>query len=387
MKSLIPAFLIAGHVFALPEAPPANFQPQNVDPEITIGYGLAIADVDGDGKEDILLVDAGETVWYRNPNWEKQALSGKLTDNDHVCICAADITGDGKAEVAIGAEWNPADTEKSGAVFALYPAEEGQMREAKKLHHEPTVHRMNWVAGEDGKKFLAVLPLHGRGNQNGEGAGIEFLGYTPQATPYKDWQTFLIHKGFHLAHNFDPVSWGDIKAQSLLVACKEGVHLLSPAGEKWDAKPLTANPSGEVRLGKLPGGKRFIATIEPMHGNQVVINPENAKGLWSEKRFVADSTLGQGHALVAADFLGLGYDQIVAGWREPSSDTKKTGLRLYIPANDEGTEWKLHATIAEETMACEDLKIADLDGDGKTDLIASGRSTKNVVIYWNKSER
>ncbi len=385
MKLLFLALALTASAIALPEAPPAVFESKTIDAKISIGYGLAIADVDGDGKQDVLLVDADETVWYRNPTWEKQALTGKLTNKDHVCICAKDINGDGKAEIAIGAEWNPGDTKDSGAVFALYPAEPGQLSEAKKLHHEPTVHRMNWVAGEGGRSFLAVLPLHGPGNKNGEGDGINFLGYHPQPTPYEDWQTFLIHKGFHMAHNFDPVSWNDSKAESILVACKEGIHLLSPSGEKWDAKAMTEKGAGEVRLGKLPGGKRFITTIEPMHGNEVVINPENPGGLWSEKRFVVDETLGEGHALVAADFLDLGYDQIVAGWRKPSTDTKKTGLRLYIPSNEDGTEWKLHSTIAEDTMACEDLKAADLDGDGKPDLIASGRSTRNVVVYWNKT--
>jgi hypothetical protein len=29
---------------------------------------------------------------------------------------------------------------------------------------------------------------------------------------------------------------------------------------------------------------------------------------------------------------------------------------------------------------------ADLDEDGRTDLIASGRATHNVVVYWNKSD-
>ena len=37
----------------------------------------------------------------------------------------------------------------------------------------------------------------------------------------------------------------------------------------------------------------------------------------------------------------------------------------------------------ENTMACEDLVLADLDGDGKLDIIAAGRATKNVKIYWN----
>ena len=36
-------------------------------------------------------------------------------------------------------------------------------------------------------------------------------------------------------------------------------------------------------------------------------------------------------------------------------------------------------------MASEDLKVADLDGDGWLDIIAAGRGTKNVKIYWNRT--
>ena len=32
-------------------------------------------------------------------------------------------------------------------------------------------------------------------------------------------------------------------------------------------------------------------------------------------------------------------------------------------------------------------QLADLDGDGKLDIIASGRATKNVKIYFNETPR
>jgi hypothetical protein len=38
-------------------------------------------------------------------------------------------------------------------------------------------------------------------------------------------------------------------------------------------------------------------------------------------------------------------------------------------------------------MAAEDLTVADLDADGRPDIIASGRRTANVRIYWNRTPR
>jgi hypothetical protein len=37
-------------------------------------------------------------------------------------------------------------------------------------------------------------------------------------------------------------------------------------------------------------------------------------------------------------------------------------------------------------MAVEDLVAADLNGDGRIDIIAVGRQTGNLRIYWNKGK-
>ncbi|HEV3021019.1 MAG TPA: VCBS repeat-containing protein, partial [Pirellulales bacterium] len=80
---------------------------------------------------------------------------------------------------------------------------------------------------------------------------------------------------------------------------------------------------------------------------------------------------------------GLLRQQIVAGWRTPNKD-KKVGIKLYVPLDDKGEKWQTHL-IDDNQMACEDLKIADLDGDGQPDILASGRATHNLVIYWSRS--
>src|SRR5215204_5540161 len=103
------------------------FEPQVVDNNISIGYGIAIGDVDGDQKPDILLADKKQFVWYRNGDWKRFVMVENLTESDNVCIAARDIDGDGKVEVAVGAQWNPSETgdeKKSGAVFYLIPPAE-----------------------------------------------------------------------------------------------------------------------------------------------------------------------------------------------------------------------------------------------------------------------
>ncbi|HYV27071.1 MAG TPA: VCBS repeat-containing protein, partial [Candidatus Eisenbacteria bacterium] len=153
----------------------------------------------------------------------------------------------------------------------------------------------------------------------------------------------------------------------------------------WKKRQLTDQPTGEVRDGKLPGGQRFIATIEPMHGTTVAVylQPGSNKQLWP--RQVLDDTLKDGHAVAVADLLGIGSDQIVAGWR---AQTPKgvPGIRLFTPLDKEGKNWRTTAISAEE-VAVEDMKVADLNGDGKPDIIAAGRQTKNLRIYFNEGSK
>ena len=121
----------------------------------------------------------------------------------------------------------------------------------------------------------------------------------------------------------------------------------------------------------------FIATIEPMHGNELVIYLNN-----KQARMVVDDDLKEGHALATADLLNKGGDQVVMGWRIPNKEGK-VGIKLYATRDAQGAVWNSF-WIDENGMACEDLKIADLNGDGKPDIIASGRATHNLKIYWNK---
>src|SRR2546427_62402 len=321
-KIFFPIFCVAVSSLAA-EPPHPGFRAVDIDTKIEIGYGVTVAGVDGEGKPDILLADKKQFVWYKNPTWEKFVLAENLTKEDNVCIAAADIDGDGKCEIAVGAAWNPGDTVNSGAVFYLVPPKDRTQKwEAVVLHHEPTVHRMRWVKNWQNEYELVVAPLHGRGNKNGQGDGVRILAYKKPADPKQEWTTRVMNGALHRTHNFDPVQWDDDPAQELLIASREGVFVLNwdPDASALKATQLSGTESGgagEVRLGKLGGGKRFFATVEPMHGtNLVAYTPpakDDGKTLWT--RHVLDSSLVDGHALACRDLIGLGADQVGGGWR------------------------------------------------------------------------
>jgi len=380
----------------------AKFRVEPIAEDIGIGYGIAVVDMDADRRLDVVLVDKQVIAWYRNPDWERFVVVEGLTEHDHVCVAARDIDGDGKAELAAGAGWNPGDTIASGSLHYLIPGRDRRARWGRqRLPHEPTVHRMRWLAGPDGP-LLIVAPLHGRANQKGAGEGVKLLAYrppteaaagagTPLGASGTDWSAELIDSNLHMTHNVDPVQWDDDPEEELLVIGREGWFVFDRRADGWWGRQLGRNPGhpehrggSEVRLGRCRGGSRFVATVEPFHGSTLAVytpSSESSSALWTRR--VVDGSLNAAHAVACGDVDGRDGDEIVVGWRSPDADGK-VGLRLYTAEDSRGERWR-RTTVDDNTMACEDLRLADLDGDGRLDIVAAGRATHNLVIYWNES--
>jgi len=370
----------------LPSPEPA-FRPQVLDGNVRIGYGLAVGDVDGDRKPDILLADQQQIVWYRNGDWKRFVMADNLTPKDNVCLAARDLDGDGRVEVAVGAQWNPgetSDTTQSGSVhYLVRPKDPTRPWQPVRLHHEPTVHRMKWVQVGRKQYQLLVIPLHGRGNRDGKGAGVRILAYSVPKNPQGPWSYQIVDSTLHMTHNVEVIEGKE--ATQLWLGSREGIKRVTyengawttPAAQPWVQYGFGV---GEVRRGMLPNKTPFVAAVEPMHGNLLAVYKPGD----TNSRHLLKENMNQGHALACADLLGTGSSQIVVGWRNPDADGK-VGIRMLVP-DEAGTAWQEY-TVDDNTMACEDLQVADLDNDGKPDIIAAGRDTHNLVVYWNKSER
>ena len=382
MKTIYQACIFIFSLSALGIEP--KFRLQTIDREVGIGYGVQVADMNADQKPDVILVDKDKVAWYENPSWKKHIVVNHLTKRDHVCLTARDLDQDGRAELALGGEWNPADTLTSGAVFFLYPDQSRNPNWSNhSLPHEPTTHRMHWVKGKNGKFLLMVKPLHGRGNKNNKGVPLKVIAYEfPAGDPKEKWKTSIVCNFLHNSHNFQPVNWDRDEEEEILITGMEGTWYLDYTKQKWERTIISKTFGGEVRDGKGGAGERFVTTIEPRHGSVVACYLKK-EGSWD--RVVLDTTLKDGHALGTGDFIDLGYDQIVAGWRamRPSG---MPGLKLFVPIDKSFEEWKQYR-LSKSEIAVEDLKVADLDGDGKPEIVASGRQTHNLVIFWNESKK
>jgi hypothetical protein len=102
-------------------------------------------------------------------------------------------------------------------------------------------------------------------------------------------------------------------------------------------------------------------------------------------RQVLDEDLKWGHAVTAVNLDGDDDQELVIGVRDDLSDTAKCGVRIYDPQDREGRTWS-RQLVDPGSVAIEDLTAGDLNGDGRADLVAVGRATHNVKIYWNETK-
>ncbi|MBL8175844.1 MAG: VCBS repeat-containing protein, partial [Bryobacterales bacterium] len=375
---------------AMPLTASIEFRPQQIQDNFGVVYAVLIEDVNADGKPDVVAINPTQVVWFQNPTWQKHVILEGGTKKDNVCISAADIDGDGKLDFAVGANWQPTNTQSGGSLQWIRHSAAGSQWPLFPLGEEPTLHRIRFgdIDG-DGKKELVVMPLHGRGNKGPqwEGDGARILVMKPPADPSKGpWPVEVADSSLHIVHNFI-IEQGEIWA-----AAREGVFAIKRnASGQWAKRKIGEGNPGEIKAGLVHRARR-LATVQPWHGNSIVVYTEPAKPLDPQagtllrptpipdrlwQRETIDSTLDQAHALGWADFDNDGSDELAVGWRG-----KSYGVALYKRMPDGA--WKKQ--LVDNGVAVEDLATGDLNGDGKPEIVAAGRSTANVRIYWNESK-
>jgi len=376
-----------------PAAGPVKFEAHDIDPKLPGAYAVNIADFNKDGKLDVIANSLGvrELAWYENPTWEKHVI---VSDTMQIVNQApADIDGDGIPELAFQSSFAMQAAKSEGINWIAHSQGPGQPWKVEKIDTFPTSHHIVWADLDgDGKKELINAPLIGAGSlaptYDQDKASIFW--YSP-----KDWKRHLITDSVPgIIHRVRPVKWDTGTRDQFLVASFEGIVLYRPSGTgdamKFEKVVLSkGHEETAPRLGAsdvgvgINDGKRFFASVEPWHGNEVVVYTGSGTN-WT-RRVIYDK-VASGHEIAVVDLNGDGRDDIVANDnavvtpRNPSGPMG--GVHVFFapddPAKGEWTYMRL-----EDKAGMNSCVGVDINNDKKNDIVCGGASG---VVRWYENK-
>jgi hypothetical protein len=313
-----------------------------------------------------------ELVWYENPTWERHVIGSNFSRMINCVVVGNEIVlASGFANQAKNSE---------GVVSVLRPS--GDTRQpwtATEIDRLTTSHRLRLADIDgNGKPVVINAPLTGAMAE-----APDYRDDTPLVyyRPGKWDREAIIPQNYGLVHGIYVLDWDGDGRDDILTAGFQGIHLFRRAADGvWSRTELTKGApdpwpksgSSDVAVGKL-GGARYVAAIEPWHGEQVAIYRERG-GRW--ERQVIETSLVDGHTIQTGDLDGDGNDEVIAGFRG-----KGTSVYVYR-AVDGGARW-VRETLDNGGMGAAACAVADLNGDRRLDVACIGSATANLKWYEN----
>lgn len=352
-------------------------------------YQVAVADLNGDGKPDVLALSTqGNRVdWFENPSWLQHPIARTARNID---IAPFDLEGNHRPGIALASGFYFAEGNRGGEIQWLTAGPPGAIWQAQHIATDPVVHRLRWgdVDG-DGKPELIHASIFGPGSLGpAQSKPSHLWAFRPPRQPRAAWEKWAIDETLTVLHGLYVGDLnGDGRAE-ILTASYEGIFRFDWNGGRWQkmqiasgAPPVNSSPgaargSSEVVPVRRGTRRMLLAAVEPWHGHQLVVySSVTEQGFW--KRGVLDDSLQEGHALVAADVDGDGQDEIIVGWRKGGG-----GLKLFH-LDAQGTAWQ--SVEIDRGVAVEGAAIADINGDGKLDIVVGAGQNNKVLWYENRS--
>lgn len=354
-----------------------QFREKTLATDLRGGYQTTIADVNGDGKPDILALATGmtELLWFEAPDWTRRVLASPI--DRPINLAAADTDGDRIPEIVVAAGWSNVAAKSPGTVLLLThngdPRQPWSVREIDRL---PTSHRIR-VLKLDGKPVFVNAPLIAATAE-----APDYRGATPMVL-YRPgaWKREVLREENHgVVHGLNILDWDGDGREDILTASFEGVHWFSRLGWKrteivpGDPAPWPKSGASDALTGRADR-QRFLATVEPWHGNQVCIyTKQNRKWV----RNVINDADPDVHALSVADLDGDGSDDVIAAVRG-----KPGRVVIYLHAKG---QWK-RQVVDEGGITAAQCSVSDLNRDRRPDLVCIGSTTANLKLYENLGVR
>jgi hypothetical protein len=343
------------------------------------GYQVVPFDVNRDGRKDLIALASGmsELVWFENPSWTRHVLATGMSRMINLAAC------EGVNEIVVAQAFENQPAKSLGIVSLLTPgADRTQPWSVREIDRLPTSHRLRCADIEGTRREVIVnAPLAGSNASPPEYKDhIPLVYYRPG-----EWKRILIGDQTEgVMHGIFVTPWNRGRRDCVLTASFQGLHAWCLEGKgtwrrteihKADPAAWPKSGASDVALGLL-GRKRFLAAIEPWHGNQVAIYTQaRAGGAWT--RQVIDDTLVDGHTIVTVDLDQDSRMEIVAGYRG-----KGRSVLVYSAEDTSGSKWR-RTVLDDGGMAAAACAAVDLNRDRRPDLACIGAATTNLKWYEN----
>ena len=363
-------------------AGPVEFAAHDIDGNFRGGYSVSVADFNKDGKIDVISnsLQATELAWYENPSWARHVIVAET--QQIVNQAMTDLDGDGIPEIAFQSAFAMQPANSAGLNWiARHNADVTQPWKVEKIDAFPTSHHIAWADLDgDGKKELLNAPLIGptgaAPTYDQDKASVFW--YNPS-----DWKRHLVANDIPgIIHRVRPVVWDAGRREQFLVASFEGIALYRARGtgngmtfekqllSRGHEEKAPRLGSSDVGVGT-QDGKRFLASVEPWHGNEVVIYTETG-GVW-KRRVLYDKITG-GHEVAVVDLNGDGRDDVVANANNRVTEQNPNaapGVHVFFaPADAASGEWTYRRI--EDKAAMNSCVGVDVNGDKKMDVVCTG---------------
>ena len=362
-------------------APPVDgakvrFKKTSID-SIFRSEGVAVADINGDGKKDIV---AGY-VWYSAPDWKMNLITDKAPEYDpkgysnSFCTFADDLNGDNRPDVIV------VDFPGTPTWWFENPSDLGQPW---------TKHVLTPVTNNESPQYLDV---------DGDGKSDLLCGFNSDA---KDPDSDTRQMGFASRSNPPSAIWilKAISGKASPGAKKYdhglGLGDLNGDGRKdvlcpdgwWEAPASSSESSWKFHANPFGQGAQFQVFDYDGDGDaDVITSSPHAYGIWWHEqvspgkfeKHEIDGTFSQTHSTVLADLNGDGLPDLVTGkrwWAHAAGDPgvdEPAVIYWFELSRENGKPVWIPRQFDHNSGVGTQFEVADVDGDGLLDVVTSNK--------------